>query len=83
MIANTWNLHDDPALIERIRRLPVPHILFTDLALAGEDIVKLRGDFWYRDGRGLVRPNLTDPGENGKRLFEEQFDFLSWINANS
>ncbi len=83
VIANTWNLHDDLSLIDRIRKLPVPHVIFTDLDLAGDDIVKLRGDLWYRDQRGIVRPNLTDMGENGKRLFEEQFDFLKWINENS
>lgn len=83
IVANTWNLHDNEDLIKRIDDLKDPHIIFDDKGHKGDSIVRLQGDFWYRDERGIIRPNITDISKDGyHRLFEETFDFVNWINEN-
>lgn len=83
IVANTWNLHDNIDLIKRIDNIKVPHIIFDDKGLEGDSIVRLKGDFWHRDERGIIRPNITDISNDGyHRLFEETFDFVNWINKN-
>ena len=66
VIGNSWNLHGDLNLIDRLSKINYPIKIFV---LPGEAIndkcVVLEGDFWYLDERGIVRPNITDliPGD--------------------
>lgn len=82
VIGNSWNLHGDLKLIERLSNVDYPTKIFV---LPGEAIsdkcIVLQEDFWHLDERGIVRPNITDliPGDSYK-YFERMFDFVGWLN---
>lgn len=82
VIGNSWNLHGNLNLVERLSKVNYPVKIFV---LPGEAVnekcVVLEGDFWHLDKRGIVRPNITDiiPGEAYK-YFEKSFDFVEWLN---
>lgn len=81
VIANEWNLHGNQSYIERLCQTKYKTIIFTLREYPYEQCLKLKGDFWKEDERGMVRPNLTDYyGLTGYRYFEKQFDFVSWLN---
>ena len=82
VIANSWNLHENKKLIERIGRIPYKKIIFTYKDYKKKYGLPLKGDFWKVDERGIVRPNLTDymPKHSIYRYFEKDFDFVDFIN---
>lgn len=81
VIANTWNLHDNEALIERLTKLKYKTIIFSEKKYDYPECFQLPGDFWKLDSRHIVRPNITDdiPG-SGIKYFEKFFDFVKWLN---
>lgn len=82
VIANSWNLHENKKLIERIGKIKYKKIIFTYKDYNKEYCIPLKGDFWKKDERGIVRPNLTDfmPNNSIYRYFEKIFDFVEFIN---
>ena len=81
VIANTWNMHDNNRLIERITKTKYKTVIFTDGNYPFKECIKLKGDFWTKDKRGIIRPNLTDYDKyTGYKYYEEQFDFVDWLN---
>lgn len=80
VVANTWNLENDPELVERVCSCGYPTVVFSDEEWNDPRVVRLPGDIWVRDDRGIVRPNLTDWDERGLRHFERFFDFVGWLN---
>lgn len=82
VIGNSWNLHGNLELIQRLSNINYPTVIFTLPSEAiNEKCIPLQGDFWRLDERGIVRPNITDliPGEAYK-YFEKMFDFVGWLN---
>ena len=55
VIANTWNMHDDIRLIERITKTKYKTVIFTDGNYPFKECIKLKGDFWTKDKRGIIR----------------------------
>lgn len=83
IIANSWNLHENKKLIERIGRLKYKKVVFTYKDYNKKYCIPLKGDFWKVDERGIVRPNLTDFIPNSAyRYFEKIFDFVEFINSD-
>lgn len=82
ILGNSWNLHENEDLIRRVAAVPYPSVVLTVKEMNIPGCLKLRGDFWKTDARGIVRPNITDekPGSH-KRYFEDFFDFVSWLNG--
>ena len=82
IIGNSWNCHENEDLIRQVAAAPYPSVVFTLKEMDIPGTIKLPGDFWKTDRRGIVRPNITDekPGTH-KRYFEEFFDFVSWLNG--
>lgn len=82
VIANSWNLHENKKLIERIGRIKYKKIIFTYKDYNKKYCIPLKEDFWKIDERGIVRPNLTDFITNNSiyRYFEKMFDFVDFIN---
>lgn len=82
VIANSWNLHENKKLIERIGRIKYKKIIFTYKDYKKKYCIPLKGDFWRVDERGIVRPNITDymPNNSIYRYFEKMFDFVDFIN---
>lgn len=84
VIANSWNLHENKKLIERIGRIKYKKVIFTYKDYNKKYCIPLKGDFWKVDERGIVRPNLTDymPNNSIYRYFEKIFDFVDFINKD-
>lgn len=84
VLGNSWNLHGNIKLIERLSNVDYPTKIFVlpDEAINDKCIV-LQDDFWHLDERGIVRPNITDliPGDSFK-YFEKMFDFVGWLNQS-
>ena len=83
VIGNSWNLKDRIDLIDRLCNTAYPTVIFKtmDIEYENKKCINLIGDFWKRDKRGIVRPNLTDfKCGSIKRYFEDIFDFVSWLN---
>lgn len=83
VIANSWNMHEDRKLIERVCQCEYPVICFTYHDYGIKNCIPLKEDYWRLDKRGILRPNLTDyiPGKI-YRYYESLFDFTSWFNTN-
>ena len=85
VIANAWDMDDDPALMEKlVRASDYKTIVFSDKEYSFPGCFHLPGGFWKRDAEGLLHPNPMDfiPGSY-KRYFEEFFDFVDWLNHGS
>lgn len=81
VIANTWNLHENAELVQRLCNTKYKTIIFTTQDYDEQQCYKLPGNSWETDCRGIVRPNLTDyPKGSFNRYFEEFFDFVDWLN---
>jgi len=81
VIANTWNLHDNEQLIKRLTETKYKTVILTDGDYPFKECIKLKGDFWAKDKRGIIRPNVTDFDKyTGYKYYEEQFDFINWLN---
>lgn len=82
VIGNSWNLHENYALVERLCNCKYKTIVFTYQQYDNERCVCLPGKNWRLDDRGSVRPAITDYKENGcgLRYYEEFFDFVDWLN---
>lgn len=81
VIANAWNLHYRADYIERLDALSCPTVIFSDVYFDYPSVFKMPGDFWQRDDRGIVRPNITDVESKGIRYFERFFDFVHFLNS--
>ena len=81
VIGNTWNLHNNPELIDKLAHCPEKTIIFSTEELPYDNCIKLPGDIWTIDERSIVRPNITDdiPGTSFK-YFETFFDYVDWLN---
>ncbi|MCR5294802.1 MAG: DUF1919 domain-containing protein [Lachnospiraceae bacterium] len=82
VLGNSWNLHENEEYIRRVASCPCPAAVLTLREMNIPGCIKLPGDFWKPDERGIVRPNVTDekPGSH-KHYFEDFFDFVSWLNG--
>lgn len=84
VIANSWNLFDDKQLIERLCNTKYKTLIFVteDCNIDNEKCLTLKGNFWKKDKRGIVRPNLTDyMPRKAIRYYESMFDFVDWFNG--
>lgn len=82
VIGNSWNMHENEKLIERLGKTKYKKIIFTYKDYHKDYCIKLPGNFWYLDERCIVRPNLTDFMPNSQyRYFEKIFDFVEFINS--
>lgn len=82
VIATSWNCENDLELINRITECGFPTVVFSDIDVNNDSVVKLNREHFRRDARGIVRPNLTDYSCNGIRYMNRMFDFCKWINSN-
>ena len=82
VIGNSWNMHSDQQLIEKIADAPYKTTVFSTVGIPRDNVILLKDDFWHLDQRGIVRPNITDdiPGSSIK-YFEKYFDYVSWFNS--
>ena len=80
VIGNSWNLHGSIQLIERLCHTKYKTAIMVLDEIGFKECIKLPGDFWMLDQRGIVRPNVTDfiPGSN-YRYFEQFFDFIGFL----
>ena len=84
VIGNSWNMHENEKLIERLGKVKYKKVIFTYKDYHKDYCIKLPGNFWYLDNRGIVRPNITDFIPNSQyRYFEEMFDFVEFINSGN
>ena len=84
VIATSWNLLEKKALIKRVNDCKYPNVIFTYDKYIYSNCVHLKGNKWKKDERGFVKPALPNYSENGYiRNFEEQFDFVKWINTGN
>ncbi len=60
VIANSWNLHENKLLIERVVNSPYRTVCLTYGDYDIDNCIQVKGDFWTVDNHGIVRPNLTD-----------------------
>lgn len=83
VIANSWNLHDNLDLIKRVCSTKYKTVCFCDKEYGNiEGCVYLKGDFWKRDRRGIVRPNITDFVPNTTtRYYEKYINILDVLNS--
>lgn len=85
LIANTWDLESNEGFIERILRLPYKKVIFTcDPSYEGDDFLYIDAgrfagckDFIQRDTFNI----MAHVPFSGKRVFEECFDWSSWLNG--
>lgn len=84
VIANSWNMKENKSWMQRIDKCKYKSIVFTYSREDLKNEVMLKGDFWTKDERGIVRPNITDiiPG-TCKRYYEKQIDIIKWLNGES
>lgn len=81
VIGNSWNLHENYDLVERLCNSKYKTIVFTYKECRNEKCVHLPGEIWKFDKRGVIRPNVTDfIKAGGMRYYEEFFDFVDWLN---
>ena len=82
VIGNSWNMHSDLQLVEKIADAPHRTIVFSTVDVPRDNVILLKDDFWHLDQRGIVRPNITDdiPGSPIK-YFEKYFDYVEWFNS--
>lgn len=81
VVGNSWNMHENNELIEKMSQLPYPTVIFTFGKYNYENCVSL-SDRWFKDSCGAVQPPLTDFSFTGyKRNYEELFDFIEWLNS--
>ena len=85
VIGNSWNLHNDKKLIDRLCSTEYKTIIFTTFSYDNPKCLELpqNDDMkWTFDCRGIIRPNITDdmPDSSGYKYFEKFFDFVKWLN---
>ena len=82
VIGNSWNMHENYDLVRQLSACKYKTVIFTMQDTDIPNCIKLMGDFWRLDARGIVRPNITDtvPGSYLK-YYEQFFDFVSWLNG--
>ena len=81
VIANSWNLKENKKFINRLGKIKYKKIIFTYKNYKKDYCIKLPGDVWKVDERGIVRPNLTDTIPNSPyKYLEKIFDFVKFIN---
>ena len=81
VIGNSWNMHGNIELMQKICNSSYKSVLFSNIELDVNNCVYLKDDFWKLDKRGIIRPNITDFKPNSyRRYYEEYFDVVSWIN---
>ena len=82
VISCSWNLHERDDLVKRVSEIPYPKVIFTTENFNYPQYIKLQGSIWKKDIDGAVRPNLTSfKGLSGKRYFNDEFNFVKWINT--
>lgn len=82
VIANSWNMHENEKHINNILDTGYRTICFTYGDFHFDNCLKLKGDYWKLDERGIVRPNITDYMPHSyKRYFEDYINIVSWING--
>lgn len=82
VIGNSWNLFENEELIRRLCQSKYPTICFTFEHYDIPGCIQLKGNFWKKDHRNIVRPNLTDYiPDSRKRYYEDQFDIIKWLNS--
>lgn len=80
VIGNSWNLHGSIKLIERLCNTSYKMAIFVTDKIDFKECIRLPGDFWKLDQRGIIRPNITDFVPNSNyRYFEQFFDFISFL----
>lgn len=81
VIGNSWNLHENYDLVERLCKCKYKTVIFTYKKCNNEKCVHLPGEVWKFDERGIIRPNITDFIKAGDlRYYEKIFDFVAWLN---
>lgn len=83
VIGNSWNLHENEELIKRLSNLDYKTVIFTYQSFKTDKCIDLNEEYWTKDKRNIVRPNLTDwMPHSAYRYFEKKFDFVKWLNSN-
>lgn len=80
VVACTWNLNEDAALVERLGECGYPTVVFSGYPSDNPLVVPLVGDYWSMDERGITRPLLTGFDDRGVRNYAHAFDFADWLN---
>lgn len=85
VIGNSWNMHDNIELIKRlVCNKKYRTVVFTTENMEYDNCLQLSGDFWKKDERGIVRPNLTDfVPLSPYRQYEKFFDYVGFLNGDS
>lgn len=70
-------MHFDSSLVRRLCNNGLyKTVLFSDVDYHLDNCVVMPGDYWRRDERGVVRPNLTDIVPGGYKRYYETFFIL-------
>lgn len=81
VIANSWNLHENEELIKRLSNTKYKTVIFTYKSYKNDKCIDLDEDYWRKDKRNILRPNLTDRmPSSAYKYFEKKFDFVKWLN---
>lgn len=85
LIATTWDLEENRGLIHRFLSLPYRKVLFTcDNSISGSDVFNLDANR-YRSIDGFRQDNTFNVMAripwSGKRVFEDCFDWVEWLNG--
>lgn len=82
VLANSWNMHQDKELVERVCSSPYPTVCFTvGEKISGDRCINCESEIQL-DSRGVGRPNLTDRKKlSFRKVYEDFFDFPAWLRS--
>lgn len=83
IIGNSWNMHENKMYLDKIDGVTYPIVIFTDRKYNLKNEIILPNKKYFKDERGVMRPDLTAYSESKirERNFEEIFDFVGWLNS--
>lgn len=82
IIATSWDLDENPALIDALRSLPLKKVVFTDKPdLAGEDSMSIPDRLIVRNEERTPNVLAGAADRPWQQVFERCFDFVKWLNG--
>ena len=82
IIATSWDLGENPTLIDALYRLPLKKVIFTDKpSLIYEDSVLIPDYLVIRNEEGTPNVLASATDHPWQQVFERCFDFAKWLNG--
>lgn len=79
VIGNSWNLHENSELVQRLSRNKYKTVIFTYNNYNLPNAIQMKGE-WNLDNRGIIRPNITDYSPDEVHFFfEKQLNLAKFL----